>query len=280
MKFSVLMSVYKNETVSHFKLAMESILNQTVLPDEIVLMRDGPVSPEMQEMIDEFVRDNSIISYYPLKDNKGLGNALRIGVTRARNEYIARMDTDDIALPNRFEKQTEFMECHPEISVCGGQIIEFIGDINKKAGKREVPLYHKEIEAFMKKRNAFNHMTVMFKKQDVINAGNYIEVHYIEDYYLWCRMLIGGYRFANLPDTLVYVRTDESMYRRRGGYKYFKSWKMIEKYKLNNHMISPGNFISTIAMRFVVQVLVPTKLRGYIIKNFSRNRVEERIEEQ
>lgn len=272
MKFSVLMSVYKNEKTENFVQAMESILNQTLLPDEIILFRDGPVDKELQEKIDQYIYGgfSNIFSYYPLKENQGLGNVLRMGVIKAKYEFIARMDTDDIAVPTRFEKQMAYMKAHPEVSVCGGQIYEFIGNKNNVVGKREVPLMHEDIAGFMSKRNPFSHMTVMFKKQDVLASGNYLEIHLVEDYYLWCRMLVRGYRFANLPDILVYARTDENMYQRRGGYKYFLSWKTIEEYKLANKISSKRDYYQTLIMRFTVQVLIPNKIRGYILKKFAR----------
>lgn len=272
MKFSVLMSVYKNERPEYFSHAMDSVLGQTLLPDEIVLMRDGPVPDGLQRQIDRYLNGKykNIISYYPLECNEGLGNALRFGVQKAKNDYVARMDTDDIAAPDRFEKQVGFLDLHPQISVCGGQIIEFADKTERIVGKREVPLNHEEIVTFMAKRNAFNHMTVMFKKQDVIDSGNYKELRFVEDYYLWCRMLTRGYRFANLPDVLVYARTDEKMYRRRGGYRYFQQWKRIEKFKLDHQISNRRNYCETLVMRFVVQVLMPNRARGWILKTFSR----------
>ena len=272
MKFSVLMSVYKNEKLENFIESMDSILSQTLLPNEIILMRDGPVLDEMQNLINQYLNGKyaDLFSYYPLDKNVGLGNALKIGVENAKYDYIARMDTDDIAEPKRFELQVDFLKKHPEISVCGGQIFEFIGDKNNIVGKREVPLLHKDIAKFLRKRNPFSHMTVMFKKQDVIEAGNYIELHFVEDYYLWLRMYVKGYKFANLDEILVCVRTDEKMYQRRGGYKYFLSWKAIEKYKLDNDITTLLEYIKTLTMRFCVQVLMTNRTRGFILKKFSR----------
>ena len=112
----------------------------------------------------------------------------------------------------------------------------------------------------------------MFSKQDVIDAGNYIELHFVEDYYLWCRMYLRGYKFANLPEIIVYARIDENMYQRRGGYKYFKAWKVLEKFKLENRITNKNEFIKTLAMRFCVQVLAPNKLRGFILKKFARKK--------
>lgn len=270
MKFSVLMSVYKNESIENFKESMDSVLSQTHMPDEIVLMRDGPVPDDLQAVIDDYVKANSCISYYPLEVNQGLGIALSIGVEKAKYDYIARMDTDDIAVSNRFEIQTKYMEDHPEIDVCGGQIYEFIDNIDNIAGKREVPLKHDEIKNFMKRRNSFNHMTVMFKKESVLQAGNYQDMYLVEDYYLWCRMLNLGYKFGNIDEVLVYARTNLDMYQRRGGFKYFKSWKMIEDYKRSTGITGLRDYISTLTMRFVVQILIPNKLRGYILKTYSR----------
>lgn len=272
MKFSVLMSVYKNESVSNFREAMDSVLHQTLLPDEIILMRDGPVPQELQKVINEYVNTNSSISYYPLEENQGLGIALSIGVEKAKYDYIGRMDTDDIAVPTRFEIQTKYMEEHPEVDVCGGQIFEFIDNTDNIAGKREVPLEHNGICQFMKRRNSFNHMTVMFKKNAVLQAGNYQDMYLVEDYYLWCRMLNMGFRFGNIDEVLVYARTNLDMYQRRGGFKYFMSWKMIEDYKRKTRITSLRDYLSTLTMRFVVQILIPNKLRGYILKTYSRKK--------
>lgn len=274
MQFSVLMSVYKNEKTEYFIQAVDSVLNQTLIPSEIILMRDGPVPDEMQRTIDGYINGEYgyLFSYYPLKKNHGLGNALKIGVEKAKYEYVARMDTDDIAEPNRFELQVKYMEENPDISVCGGQIYEFIGCKDNVIGKREVPLEHREIARFMKNRNAFSHMTVMFRKRDVIDAGNYIEMYLVEDYYLWCRMLACGYRFGNLSEILVYARTGEDMYQRRGGYKYYLSWKALEDFKFKNQMINRVDYVSALSMRFVVHVLMPNRLRGAVFKRFARKR--------
>ena len=276
MKFSVLMSVYKNETPEHFIQAMDSVLNQTLLPDEIILVRDGLVSEKLQKIINDYVKKIEIFTYIPLKSNGGLGNALNIGLKKAKYDVIARMDTDDICVPNRFELQVKYMETHKDISVCGGQIYEFIDNPKCPTGKREVPTSHKEICEYLKRRNPFNHMTIMFRKDAVINAGSYIELYLVEDYYLWCRMYLKGVKFGNLKQSLVYARTGEDMYRRRGGYKYFQSWKKLETFKVKNHITDRYYYISTLAMRFVVQVLMPNQLRGWVLKNFSRKRTEER----
>ncbi len=272
MQFSVLMSVYKNEKPEYFAQAVDSVLNQTLMPNEIILMRDGPVPKKLQKIIDGYLSGEyrDLFSYYPMKTNHGLGNALKLGVIKAKYDYIARMDTDDIAKSNRFELQVKYMEEHPEVSVCGGQIFEFIGNKNNVVSKREVPLEHSDIVRFMKKRNAFSHMTVMFKKQDVIDAGNYIEMYLAEDYYLWCRMMVRGYIFANLPEILVYARTGTDMYKRRGGYKYYLSLKKLEEFKQKNKLTNRIDYLSTLSMRFLIHVLLPNKIRAIAFKCLAR----------
>lgn len=269
MKFSVLMSIYKNESITNFKTAMDSILCQTLMPDEIVLVRDGAVPDDLQAVIDEY-KTNPLIKYIPLEKNQGLGKSLAHGLKYAANDIVARMDTDDICEPNRFKIQITYLENHPEVDVLGGQIIEFIQDPNTPRGIRNVPLDDKDIKNYMKRRNPFNHMTVVFRKEKVLAAGSYQDMYLVEDYFLWCRMSLRGCVFANVPEVVVYARTGKDMFKRRGGYKYFKSWKAIEEFKLNNGMTSKWQYLKTVMMRFGVQVLMPSSIRGFVLENFSR----------
>ncbi len=273
MKFSVLMSTYKSDSPEQLREAMESVLSQSVPPDEIVLVRDGPVPEALQRVIDGYVSHKALFTYIPLTENGGLGKALGIGLEKARNPLVARMDADDICAPDRFLRQIAYFEKNPQTDICGGQIEEFITSPREIAGKREVPLTGEEICRFLKKRCPFNHVTVMFKKSAVMQAGNYQSFHLMEDYYLWCRMYLQNAVFANLPETLVYVRIGEDMYRRRGGFRYFRSGYQIEKFKLQNHIVGVYTFLQRTAMRFGAQVLMPGWLRGWALKRFFRKKV-------
>jgi len=272
-KITVLMSVYKNENSNYFQAAMDSILNQTLQPDEIVLIRDGEVPKELQTIIDKYVCNKSLFTYIPLSENKGLGNALKIGVERSRNELIARMDTDDIAVEKRIALQLNAFQEDPELALVGGQIIEFEESPDNPNGKRLVPFHHQDILQFMKTRSPFNHMSVMFRKSSVLNAGNYKPLYYLEDYYLWCRMALKGYKFCNLQETLVYARVGSEMYQRRGGYKYFKSWRQLEKFKYKHKITNIWQYITTICVRFGVQVLMSNAMRGWAFRKFGRNQL-------
>lgn len=269
--FSVLMSVYKNDTPPFFARAIDSVLNQTIPPAEIVLVRDGEVPEPLQQTIDTYLCTyGDLIHYIPLAENQGLGNALRIGVENAKYELIARMDSDDVAISNRFELQLNAFEAHPEVDVIGGQIAEFIESEEQIVSKRIVPTTQKEIVRYCKTRSPMNHVTVMFRKRAVLETGNYIELYHVEDYYLWCRMLANGSCFLNLNECLVNVRVGTAMYHRRGGRRYFQSLKFVEMYKLNNELIGKMKFIGNILMRFAQCVLVPEWLLGVLYKNIAR----------
>ena len=270
--FSVLMSVYRNDKPEHFRRAIESItIEQTVKPTEVVIVVDGPVPPILESEIKTIVNECSIIKIIWLKENGGLGNALRVGLDAVSNEIVARMDSDDVSLPYRFYKQVSFMEENPNIAALGGQIAEFIGNEDNIVGYRKVPYTPEECRKYYIDRDPLNHMTVILRKSAVINVGNYLPWHLDEDTYLWGRLLKGGYEIANLPDVLVNVRVGKEMYARRGGWKYFKSDIKILKWKLDNGLSSNKRYLYNVGIRFFVQVIMPNKIRGWIFKKFLRN---------
>ena len=189
MKFSVLMSVYRNDNPKDFQSAFKSISDlQTLKPSEIVLVVDGPIGERLNMAIEDFEKNCPCLKVLRLKENVGLGKALSLGLAEVSYELVARMDADDLSVPDRFKKQIVYMQNHPDCDLLGGQITEFIEEPWNKVGKRIVPCEDVEIAAWMKKRCPFNHMTVMFRKSSVLRAGNYLDWHYNEDYYLWIRI--------------------------------------------------------------------------------------------
>ena len=269
--FSVLMSVYRNDKPDDVRTAVESItIKQSVKPDEVVLMIDGPVPTDLKETVMELAAEIPSLIPHFLKENGGLGNALNIGMTKTSYDLVARMDADDISLPDRFEKQIAYMEEHPDCDIVGGQVTEFIDSEYNIVGKREVPVNNSDIYLWIKKRCPFNHVSVMFRRSKVLDVGNYIDWHFNEDYYLWIRMSEAGCRFANLPDTLVNVRVSKDMYARRGGWKYFKSEKGLQDYMLSHKMISLPRYCYNVFGRFVIQVAMPNKLRGFVFQKLFR----------
>lgn len=265
------MSIYEKEHAEYFRLALDSMINQTVKPDEIVLVEDGPLTDELYAVVDKYKEKyKEIFNVVVNEKNLGLGLALNKGLIACRNELIARMDTDDIAISTRCEKQLKYFEEDLNISIVGCQIEEFIESPDKPIGRRLVPENDHEIKHFMKKRCPFNHMTVMFKKSAVLEAGNYQDWFWNEDYYLWIRMALKGHKFANLPETLVKVRVGKDMYARRGGDKYFKSEIGIQKLMLQHSIINLYTYLMNWIKRFIMQKLFPNTLREIVFKKFAR----------
>lgn len=260
------MSVYYKEKAEYLKLALDSIINQTLKPDEIVLVQDGKLTEEMQVVITEHLQKYpDIFKTYTLKQNQGLGKALNFGMQKCSNELIARMDTDDIAEPNRFELQIKEFEKDKELMLCGGQIAEFADKPTEITSYRSVPRKHNEILNFAKKRNPFNHMTVMFKKQAVQNVGGYMDMPYFEDYWLWSRILKSGYKAKNIDQVLVRVRAGQDMIARRGRLKYVKCIIRFEKALHGIGIIKLAEMIAYITLRSIVSVM-PESLRLMIYK--------------
>lgn len=272
MCFTVVISVYKNDNEKFVRDALDSMLIfQSVKPSEIVIIQDGPVSTGLMNLLHEYEKNYlDIIHIIRLEQNGGLGKALNLGVKMAKYDIVARMDSDDICLPDRFKKQLTYLNLHPECNIIGGQMTEFIDSPDNIVGYRKVPLTNKGIYDYMKSRCALNHVTVMFRKSEVLRVGNYQDWFWNEDYYLWIRMMLAGCKFANLPDVLVNVRVGKDMYARRGGWKYFKSEAKLQGYMLQHKLISFPLYLYNVAIRFAVQVAMPNALRGWVFRTFAR----------
>lgn len=269
-QFSVLMSLYIKEKAEYFDACMKSILTQTVVPSEIVIVLDGPINDEMEEMLKKYIKEYpDLIKTVKNPVNKGLGLALADGIVACSNEIIARMDTDDIARSDRFEKQLAMFEDDSRLDICSSHIIEFDGNIENEISRRIVPITHAEIAVYQKQRSAFNHMAVMYKKSAVLAAGNYEHCPLMEDDMLWIRMLISGVKCANVDDYLVYARTGYAMIERRGGWEYFKKYYNGRKMIYQTGYISVWDFYKTVAVQLVV-ALMPKKLRLFIFTKLLR----------
>jgi len=270
MQFSVLLSVYVKEDEHYFDQALESITNQTLMPNEILIVEDGALTPGLQKVIEKYQsKYPKIIQTLKLKTNAGLGLALNAGIKACKYDYIARMDTDDIATPERFEKQMAFISQHPEVDVIGSNITEYDETMKNVLSIREVPQHEDEIYHYLKHRNPFNHMSVIYKKQAILSNGNYEDCLYFEDYYLWCKLAASKSSFYNIPESLVKVRAGDALFNRRGGLHYIKHIYTFERkiYKLK--VIDLFDFITNVAKRVSVSI-APNKVRALIYKNILR----------
>ena len=180
------------------------------------------------------------------------------------------MDADDLSVVDRFEKQLKAFEEHPDVSVVGSLINEFIHTTDNVVGIRIVPEKDIDIKDYMKSRCPMNLVTIMLKKSDVMKVGGYQDWYCEEDYYLWIRLTLGGYKFYNIQENLVNVRVGKEMYQRRGGKKYFDSEVRLQKYMLDHNLISWPKYAYNVLIRWVVQVAMPNKVRGWVFRTFAR----------
>lgn len=256
MNFSVLMSIYYKEKAKYLNRAMKSIWDEQIIkPNEIVLVQDGKLTQELYEEIGNWKEKlKDILVIVPLEQNVGLGDALNIGMKHCTYELIARMDTDDISLPNRFEKQLKVFE-NSDIDICSGWLSEFEDDETKIKSYKKLPENHDDIVRYAKVRCPINHPTVMYKKSSVEKAGGYQKMMLMEDYYLWGRMIVKGARFYNIQDVLLNMRAGDSMIQRRAGMVYAKSeLRLLNEFKKIG-FLTTGEYIKNLFIRVPIRFM-------------------------
>ena len=263
--FSVLMSVYRKENPEFLRQALDSVFNQTAVPAEVVLVEDGPLTDELYALLDDYGRNHPELKRVPLPENRGLGLALQEGILHCSNELVARMDTDDISVATRFERQLAEFEKNPSIDICGSHIKEFEGTPDHIVAERRVPFTHDDCKRYQRRRDAFNHVSVMFRKTAVLKADNYQHCPLMEDTLLWANMFKTGATAMNIDDYLVLVRIGNDMYERRGGMAYFKKYRKARRVIYQTGFISWWDYAYTILIQFIVAIM-PNSLRGFIFK--------------
>lgn len=264
-KVSVLMSVYVKEKPEYLQAALESIVTQTYQVNEIMLIEDGPLTEQLYDVIHAYQEKYpEIIKRFAFEKNQQLGRALAKGVELCSNELVARMDTDDIAMPDRIEKQAAYMHAHPEVHVLGGAIREF-NDEGTTDRVKLMPKTQEEIREYVKIRNPLNHMTVMFRRSAILEAGNYKHFPFLEDYSLWSRMLAKGYQIRNVDDILVRARTSMALVKRRSGWAYYKDFSKLRKFQYELGLLNNFEYIKTSIGTFVV-LMLPGSLKALLYK--------------
>lgn len=270
VKYSVLMSLYYKEKPEYLIECLNSLMKQTIMADEWVIVKDGPLTDELENVLYQYEKNYpGLIKYVVLEKNNGLGLALREGILNCSNELIARMDTDDICIPERMELQLKEFEKNKHLDICGSHIKEFEDNCSNILAIRRVPLSHNEICRYQKRRSAFNHMTVMYKKSSVLKSGNYMHAPLMEDDLLWINMLKNNCITKNIDEFLVYARTGIDMITRRGGLDYFCKYRKGRKKILETGYISRYDYLLTVIIQFFVCV-TPKQLRIKVFKHLLR----------
>ena len=272
MKFSVLLSVYTIESPKFLRESIDSIYAQTLLPDEVVLVEDGPLSDDLYAVIEDFKTKYDTLRVIPLKEKQGLGTALNVGLEACKYDIVARMDTDDISKPNRFEKQIAFMESHPEIDLCSAWVDEFEGDIDNVISQRKIPENHQDIYEYGKKKCPVNHPVTVYRKNSVLKAGGYGK--YPEDYLLWVKMLTSGCKFYGFQESLLWYRLSKDFINRRGGltYAWHELQDQVKFYKMGYTNLF--QFLFNAIIRFTVR-LIPSPVRSFTYRFLLRKRYQK-----
>lgn len=266
--YSVLMSLYKKERPEFLDQSLASVMQQTILPDEIILVLDGPVTGPLQDVILKY--DNQL-TVLPLETNKGLGLALNEGLSICSNELVARMDTDDIMKPERCQKQLECFMKDPELTVLGTQIDEFEHDPEQSGTSRIVPTEHDEIVKFSRRRNPFNHPTVMYRKSRVQQYGGYNDIRRNQDFDLFVRMIAGGEQTKNIGESLLYFRANTDNLKRR------KSWQKVSSdIRISNNFRKMGHAswidFLIVSLSHLILFLSPTIVAKWLSENLLRKK--------
>lgn len=277
-KYSCLISLYAKENPAYLSESLDCVISQTIPPEEILVVKDGKLTDRLEKTLSEYAEKHpGLFSFVAYEKNRGLWYALSKGVPACRNELIMRMDVDDWSAPDRAEKELAVLARHPEVGCVGSIVTEFEGNIDNPIALVDLPEKHADIIAFGKYRCPFRHPSLMFRKKVVLAAGNYQEMPLFEDYDLYMRMASSGCTFYNIQESLVYMRTSQDFYARRGSLSYMR--KMLH---FKGTCLKRGDYtlieyvIATIPHVFVC--LVPNKLRTWVYNTFLRATVPARDE--
>lgn len=257
---SVLISVYAKENPAYLRASLNSVFSQSCRASEVILLKDGALTASLDAVIDDFASRYKELRVISFAENRGLGCCLNDGLTLCKHEIVARMDSDDICKPHRFEKEYGFLCDHPDYALVGSWIDEFTETPDDCSSIRTVPELPDEILRYARGRCPVNHPTVMFRKSSVLAAGGYLTEYFPEDYFLWIRMLMQGCKFYNFQESLVYFRYSLDTIARRGGWRYALDEVKVQRNIYRMGFISFPRFLLNVVIRFTTRI-VPIGLR-------------------
>ena len=272
MEFSVLMTVYDKEVPCNLRKSILSTYHQTIKPTEIILICDGILTKELYDEIEKLKIEIPILKSYQLIENVGSGPASRFGVEKCKTEFIARMDSDDYSIEDRFEKQLQAFKENSNLIMVGSNILE---ENTEFTALKKVPEKTEEIKNYSKFRNPFNNPSSMMKKEYILKAGNYREFRYLEDYDLTMRLIHDNPTkdFYNIQEPLVVMQTNDSSYLRRGGLLYVRTEFFLQMDFYKRGYITKFELCRNVFIRNIVR-LFPNSIRKQIYQRKMREDVE------
>jgi glycosyltransferase involved in cell wall biosynthesis len=268
------MPIYIKEKPRYFEQSIESMLAQTVKPEQIVIVKDGYLNDELDSVIKKYTtRYFGLFTIVTLETNQGIGKALDIGLKSCRNELVARMDTDDISLPVRCEKQLKMFEKYPELGLLGSNVDEFYDESENVKSTRRVPSDYESIVKFMRRRSPFNHPTVMFRKSEVVRCGGYGQMRKRQDLDLFARMLNMGCFALNVDESLLLFRSNEDNFKRRKSWENCMSYIEVIKGNWRRGYCSFTDYLYVAVTQTLIWIM-PVGLFKWISNKFLREKYE------
>lgn len=272
--YSILTTVYQNEKTAWLRESIESMLAQTVLTDDYVIVKDGPLTPELDAVIAEYAAAHPFFHIVALEENVGLGGALRAGLAACKNDLVARLDSDDISLPTRCEKQLEAFAADRELAIVGTDMYEFQHDPNEITAVKIMPHAPDELYRYGKRRNAFNHSSVMYRKSVIEAHGNYSMARRSQDVELFSKILYHGCKCINLDEPLIKFRCGDTRVQRK------KSWRNVKSdirifwgiHKMGYAGRSDFLYVLAIQLGFFI---LPEKAAGYLYRKLFRSQAKK-----
>ncbi len=268
--YTVIMSIYDKVLPEYLTVSINSVLNQTLLPKTFILVKDGPLTEEQEKVINYIYESNKkLFKIIEFKQNRGCGPVYNDALSYCKTEYAMIMDSDDYIIPEKNEKQLNYLLEHQECDMVGSSVYEFLGDISNIISFRKMPCSNEKIHKFAHKRCPMAQPTVMFKVKSVIDVGSYQKSQLTEDYDLYIRMILNKCKFYNFSEALTYMRVNEDFYARRGGIKYLKPILGFKYKWYKRGFLTFKEFIITGGSSLVVS-LMPNKLRTFVYKELLR----------
>lgn len=252
------MSVYRGDKAPHLRESLQSIFTQTWRASEVILLKDGPLTAELDAVVDDFAAEYEELRVVAYEVNRGLGKCLNDGLQLCTYDIVARMDADDVCKQHRFEKEYQYLEQNADCDVVGSWIDEFTESTDRVESVRDVPCMHDDILRFAKSRCPVNHPTVMYRKKAVLEAGGYLTEYFPEDYFLWIRMLMNGCRFYNFQESLLWFRYSLDTIVRRGGWKYARDEFIVQRNIYRMGFITFPRFVLNVLIRFTTRIIPPS----------------------
>ncbi|MEO9470552.1 glycosyltransferase [Parasphingorhabdus sp.] len=275
MQFSALLCLYHGNKLSEVQEALDSaFVDQSIKPDELVTVLDGPVPADIKAYVEGFGSEALPTQIIAFPENRGHGEARAKGLEACSHDLVAMIDADDISMPLRFEKLLQEFEAYPKLAVAGGAVREFV-EVDGKVEDlsiRTMPHTNEDVINYLKTRSPVAQPTSIVKRSAVLDVGNYQTWFNNEDYHLWIRLIANGYEIRNIPDVVLRFRTSPDMYSRRGGLKYWWNESRLQIYSLKQGTTSLPLLLAGSGFRFLVQVLTPNRFRSAVYKHLLRTK--------